>query len=385
MKKLLCVLFVSGIFLNVLYAQEFSVSGEFKTGVLLENEKIGNKTKNNGRMHNSDGDSGGGEGRARINMHLAINNVGLKARFQQEDFETASPFWDYAYAYADIFSSQLRISAGLLGNSPWGTGGKWLNQELETFHFGGGLVGIRFEYMPSFLDGLNIGFVLNQPDQRIMKDPAKQKFGELLQESVIGIAYEHEYFAAQASFRLDSDMDAYESKNSEGSRLAYRIEEKALNTIVNGMSICMNGYFYGIGANFNQPTFMDNWLYFVYDNPNFIANLDILFGLYETNQNVIFPVCIQYQALEFYPGFYYKFFNDFLQVGMRFGLGMEFGKGVTYKDSFYRFYMIEPQIKMNIGSNSYVSLVYNFTDSFISSQGDKSLKHSLNLRAVYTF
>ena len=122
-----------------------------------------------------------------------------------------------------------------------------MNNEIYTETEG--LVGIRFEYKPSFIPGLNIGFVLNQPDQIIMKAPNEQTFAELLQESVIGIAYKHDYFAVNVGYRFDSEVDKYKINNkNEGGRLAYRIEESFLKNLVPGLQIWLNGYYYGLGC-----------------------------------------------------------------------------------------------------------------------------------------
>jgi len=92
------------------------------------------------------------------------------------------------------------------------------------------------------------------------------------------------------------------------------------------------------------------------------------------------------------PAFYYKLFYNLLQVGLGLGFGMEFGPGKTYKDSAYQYISIEPQIVLNIGSGAYVAAVYTYTDQYAwfnenekARRGEKSIKHSINIRAVYTF
>ena len=438
MRKIAGVLLYASFAAGLLFAQELNVSGEMKTGFYMETEKIGNlDSRAKGGMRNNDGDSGTAEGRIRLNFDFSYENMGLRIRFQIDPDGTDAfrPTWNYAYAYGNLFGDQFTVSAGILGNSPWGTGGPELKQELETrikstgknklsgevFAETEGLMGIRFEYKPSFLSGLNLGFVLNQPDQTVKKSTKDQTFGELLQESIIGAAYEHEYFAARVGFRFDSDVDKYNSINKdEGGRLTYRLEEKILNTFVDGMQVWLNGYYYGIGAEkFDQMIFVGydpndgselyeprkvsggsysiNWLYWVWDNENFLARFNTCLSIYQTyfNTTSIPNLRQKYQSLEFKPAFYYKFLGNTLQAGLGLGFGLEFGPGKTYSKAPYQYISIEPQVRLNIGSNTYLSLLYNFTDSYAYPdndyegdkilRGDKSQKHWINLRAVYTF
>jgi hypothetical protein len=387
---LLAILAVAGV-----AAQELTVSGEFKTGFYTEQEQIGNNDSvARSMMKNADGDSGQGEGRARLNLQFSYQNIGFRVRFQQEAFGQSSPKWGFAYAYGNLFNDQLKISAGLLGESPWGTGGPELRKELEGDPNSDiGLMGLRFEYKPFFAPGLNIGLALSQPDQNISKDPLKQTFGELVQESVLGVSYEHEYFAARFGYRLDSEMDTYiASRKNEGARLAYRLEEKILGTMLEGMQVWLNGYYYGIGAEKNQPSYFQNWLYCQYDTENFIAHFDVYFSANQEYNNSAFTPAARkaYSSLELWPYFYWKFLDNRLQAGSRFGFGLEFGDGKVYKDSPYQFFTIEPQVRILMNTNTYIAFVYNFTNSYALpgtdvKAGDISQKHFINLRAVYTF
>jgi len=382
-------------------AQEIIVSGEFKTGFYMEQEQIGtNPPEAQGMMKNTDGDSGQGEGRARLALQFSYQNIGLRVMFQQESFgkQSASPKWGFAYAYGNLFNDQLKISAGLLGESPWGTGGPELLWDLETNPDKIGLMGIRFEYKPFFAPGLNVGFVFNQPDQNLSKSPSKQTFGELLQESVLGVSYEHEYFAVRFGYRLDSEVDTYQmNRKNEGARMVYRLEERVLGAMLDGMKIWLNGYYYGIGAEEKQPSYLQNWLYAEYDTEKFIAHFDVLLSVNQEYNNSAFTPAARkgYSSLEFWPYFYWKFLNNLVHAGVRFGLGLEFGDGKVYKDSPYQFITIEPQVKLMLHTNTYIAFVYNFTNSYAwptaqdvelaVKAGDISQKHSINLRAVYTF
>jgi hypothetical protein len=422
MKRIVVVLFTTLATAGALFAQEVSLSGELKTGFYMERETIGKDApEDKGGMTNNDGDSGNGQGRLRLDFHSSFGNVGLRVRFQLEP-EGLGPFlptWGYAYAYGNLFNDQLTISAGLLGDSPWGTGGPKLYSDPESREYTGhnylsgdpytsteGLLGIRFEYKPSFVPGLNVGFVLNQPDQ-IAVDSKDQTFGDVLGESVIGVSYQHEYFAIRVGYRFDSKADAYNRSNlQEGGRLTYRLEERALKTLIEGMRIWITGDYYGIGCEEQEVVqgtakvklgsgeYFINWLHWLWDTDNFTAQFYAGLGIYKSYNNMLFtPIKRQeYQSLEFLPAFHYKFFDNLLQVGLGLGFGLEFGPGKTYKNSPYQYISVEPQIRLNIGVGAYIAAVYTFTDKYawfdedkIARRGEKSEKHSVNIRAAYTF
>jgi len=414
-----------------LFAQEVTLSGELKTGFYIQQETIGNDDPVAfGGMTNNDGDSGAGQGRLRLDFHSSYGDMGLKVRFQIEpqgatQLGPFTPTWSFAYAYGNLFDNQLTISAGLLGESPWGTGGPRLNSEPESREYmsynglsgdpyvsNEGLIGIRFEYKPVFVPGLNIGFVLNQPDL-VVADSTEQKFFDMLGESVIGVSYESDYFAVRVGYRFDSEADAYNKINiNEGSRLAYRLEERVLDKVAEGMQIWLNGVYYGIGSGKQKIQKKDpatgliiekkigvgeysiNWLYWLWDTDSFIAKCDVGLSMYKTYNNTNFTPYErqEYQSLEILPAFYYKLFDNLLQAGLGLGFGMEFGEGKTYKDAPYQYISVEPQLRLNIGSRGYLAAVYAFTDKYAwfdddakDRRGEKSVKHSVNIRAVYTF
>ena len=425
MKRIVIILCAAFLAAQASLAQELTVSGEIKTGIYAEQEQIGNLDPvAKGGATNNDGDSGSGNARIRLDFRFVYENMGLRVRFQIEpvDLGPFRPKWSFAYAYGNLFDEQLTISAGLLGESPWGTGGPRLRSEPETREYIGynalsgdpytaveGLMGIRFEYKPAFVPGLNVGLVLNQPDQ-VAIDIQNQTFGDVLGESVIGAAYEHDYFAVRVGYRFDSKADTYKNGMNEGGRLTYRLEERVLKTLVDGMRIWLNGDYYGIGCEqqdilkmiggnpVNVPLgsgeYFINWLYWLWDARDFIAQFDICFAVYKSYNNEDFrPIERQeYQSMEFRPAFYYKFFDNLLQAGLALGFGVELGPGKTYASSPYQYISVEPQVRLNIGANACIAAVYNFTDKYawfdeieIQRRGEKSVKHSVNIRAVYTF
>jgi hypothetical protein len=335
------------------------------------------------------------------------------------------PTWNFAYIYGNLFEEQLKISVGILGESPWGSGGPKLRTELESREYIAyndlsrdaymaveGLIGMRFEYKPSYIHGLNVGFVLNQSDQ-VPGDVNDQTFGDVLRESVVGLAYENDYFAIRAGYRFDSIADKYTNKMNEGGRFTYRLEERFLKTIFDGMQLSLNGSYYGIGNEKRkiekiiggQPVMIElgsgeysiNWLYWLWDAESFIAKFDACFSIHQSynNEEVLPTERQEYQSLEVLPAFYYKFFNNLLQAGVRLGFGMEFGPGRTYIDAPYQYIFVEPLLRLNISSNAYLAAVYNYTDKYAApwfyptgiavQPGDKSVKHSVNIRAAFTF
>jgi len=433
MRRIVVVLFIVLAAAGALSAQDVTMSGELRTGLYMEEETIGNNDSvAKGGMTNNDGDSGSAEGRLRLDLSSSYGNVGLRVRFQIESLPVGSirPSWNYAYAYGHLFNEQLTISAGLLGDSPWGAGGPKLRSDPESREYiayndlsgdsyvaAEGLVGIRFEYKPAFVPGLNIGFVLNQPDQ-VAIDTKEQTFGDVLGESVIGVSYQHEYFSVRVGYRFDSKADAYakdSQKWDEGGRLTYRLEERVLDKLVEGMKVWLNGDYYGIGCEMQDiPKMVNNeqkivklgsgeyfinWLYWLWDTDNFTARFYAGLGIYKSYNNGLFKPRErqEYQSLELLPAFYYKFFDNLLQVGLGLGFGVEFGPGKTYKNSPYQYISIEPQIRLNIGRGAHVAAVYTYTDKYAwwnkdvmqvpdgVKEGDKSVKHAINIRAVYVF
>ena len=418
MKRIAVVLFIAFMTTGVLYAQEVVYSGELKTGFYIEQEKTGKQDPvANGGMTNNDGDSGIGQGRLRLDFNFTYQNLGLRLRFQIEPNSRSMgpyyPAWSFAYAYGNLFDGQLKVSVGLLGDSPWGTGGPNLRSDPESREYlsyneisgdpyivSEGLMGIRFEYRPEFVPGLNLGLVLNQPDRAVTLPISEQNFGDFLGESVIGAAYDHEYFAARLGYRFDSKADTYSNSVNEGGRLTYRLEEKVLAAFAEGLQASMNGACFGIGGgkreddNKGGGEYFINWLYCLWDTDDFTAQFDLGLGFYKAYYNPELRPAERedYQSLEFKPAFYYKFFDNLLQVGLGLGLGLEFGDGKTYKESSYKYFTFEPQVILNLGSGAYAAVVYNLTDQYAwfdeaekERRGEKSIKHSINIRAVYTF
>jgi len=372
-------------------ALDMEVSGEIKTGLYIEQSEQKGQTISYTRLYNNDGDSGLAEGRLRVGINATQGNFGIRFRFSQEEFKRRTSATaqsgdkgvkiDHVYAYGNLLNNQLAISAGLLGESPWATGGPELFYELEYTNGMEPVTGIRFEFKPtflSFLNGLNIGFVLNREDSNVPPD-AKQMFGDLLMETILGIAWEHEYFAFRFAYRFDRGMDS-PAAIVQGERLLYRIEERILGKFLPGMQIWANGYYTGLNAEMDgsrgAQSWGRNWLYISYDSEYFTTGLNI--GYRE-------DFIDNAQQLEIKPSFYWKFFDNFLTAGLMAGMEMGFNN-VKDTDDFYNFWFLEPQVKVNFTSNLYASAVYRFISFPLDKlTGYQDTTHWINIRFVYTF
>jgi len=390
MKKLITVLLAGLISSGSLFALEdrIEIFGEIKSGFLFEQRDALGKTTSFTRIHNNDGDSGAEEGRIRMGMAISILNFGLRTQFYQNTFKRKTGVndqnmlkvnTDFAYAYGNIFNSQLKISAGLLGESPWGTGGPELNQELESTG-NAPLMGIRVEYKPNYIRGLNIGFVLNRANENIPND-VKQEFGDLFNESIVGIAWDHQYFGLRFAYHFDRDVKG-PAALATGEELAYRVEERVLWNLLPGFQISANGYYEGISSKstggLSKPPYIHNWFYVRYDPMDFTAGIDVGYKDYFEDRIG--------QILEIRPSFYYKFINNYLIAGIRAGIVMGFNGQKSWEDVFYNEWYFEPQVKFNIHYNFYTALVYRYTSTAYQTPGNNDyFRQWLNLRLCFTF
>jgi hypothetical protein len=371
MKKIIAALIAIVCLPCSAFAVDFEVSGEVKTGFYTEQIDDKSGVKSQSRIHNNDGDSGSNEGRVRLNLNIGYENIGMRTRYTQQQWKTIDDFMiEFIYGYGYFLDEQLKFSAGLLGESPWGAGGP------DLFEYVDDQMGIRTEWTPNFLKGLNLGFVLNRFNAtgQVPVSVRKQTFYDMLADTVLGISYEHDYFAFRFSYRFDSEAD-WAFNGDEGSKLVYRAEERLLGKLLPGMQIFANGYFYGINASSTEKSGSQNWLYIYYSPDNFTANLNIRYSRTEKSD-----VEENGQTFLFKPGFVYKFFGNFLNVGIGFGLEIGMENEKRYKDTFYNYWYIEPYVRVNINSNSYAAVYYNFT-----SGGDDSKTNWLNIRMGYTF
>jgi len=395
MKKLFAIFF-TGILLTAgsAFALDdiIQLSGEIKTGLFLEQRELRGESLSNTGILNNDGDSGEEGNRIRFGVALNTKGIGVRTRFSQDNFKYRTNGItdtritkikvDFAYIYGNLFNSQLKISAGLLGESPWNTGGPELGKELE-FTGLAPVTGIRFEWKPTFsphIRGLNLGFVLNRADEG-KPVGAEEAFGDLFMESILGIAWEHKYFAFRFAYRFDRGLDS-PAASTTGEKLVYRVEERLLWRLVPGMSIAANGFYQGINAGGNRarsdPGYGQNWLYIDYAPEYFSTGLNIGYRD-EFEYNI--------QKLEFRPYFYYNIISNHLIAGLMGGMEIGYNGGKSFEDTFYNFWFIEPQVKAIINNNFYIALVYRFQSGAYGNE--KSYKDQatnwVNLRLSFEF
>jgi hypothetical protein len=396
MKKLLTMLLAGFLATGSAFALEDLVefTGEVKTGLFMEERELNGETYSRNAIYNNDGDAGENGSRLRIGISMHTRGLGIRTRFSQQffsykpnginDTSTSKMITDFAYMYASVLNGQFKVSGGLLGESPWGSGGPELGMELENTG-GNPITGIRFEWKPlGVLRGLNLGFVLNREDNKLPSDEEtleQRKFGDLFKETIVGIAYEHRYFAFRFAYRFDIGIDT-PMADIKGEKLVYRVEERLLWMLVPGMSVWANGYCEGINAGVGSgrgvPGYFQNWLYVRYDPEHFTTGVNVGYmdGFVRNEQ-----------LLEFRPYFYYKVIKNRLIAGLMGGMEIGYNNGKSIPDAFYNFWFIEPQVKLNITDTFYVALVYRYTsgayDTFTSYKDQNT--NWVNLRICYEF
>ena len=362
---------------------ELIFSGEMKTGIYWERVQYENRdyiTEDEEKVviGNNDGDSGfPGEGRFRLNMHLVNHdlNMGVKLRYQQTDFTSPTISMEFAFAYANLFNDQIRISIGKLGESPWSAGGPDIWQEIDNH------VGIRTEFIPSFLPGLNFGFVLNDyggPAGETLYYYDRDDIWDLLSESVLGIAYTNKYFHGRFSWRFDGIADIYNDYQM-GMEMMYRLEERILRNYVNGLEIWMNGWWKGIGPDDrvikDEVMNYRNIMYIKYA-PSFL-NSELRLWMDFLPSRIMFKPRL---------AVYYNIFS-WLYAGAAVNMDYEMGERKTLEGVPYQLLGIEPQIRFSF-DNGYVALVYNYEWNYVrEATPDPVLKETqkLNLRLVLNF
>jgi len=371
------------------FAQEIKFSGEAKSGIYWRQyQQEGQDPVNFVIMHNAD-DAGsvdetkltGTAGRFRLNIDFDNGNgFGARGRINWENLADL-PQWPYAFGYGNFFDNQLTISVGKLGASPWGTGGPEMWKELEVTNIN---FGMRTEWKPTFVPGLNVGFVLNNFNgDRDQGWNANKPFSllNILQESVIGVSYVHDLFLVRMAYRFDDEVDAIQNNkfgdiSGQGEdELIYRLEERVLKNYLPGLQVWAMGHLFGLSALNKEIQWFRNWLFIQYAPDQFTAQVRIGYDYIESRS-------------DFYvkPSFYWNFFNKLLTVGASFQYCQDFGDGKLYEGSPYRYLEFEPKIQLNFTS-SYIAFAYNFKQEYLHpwsglKPGSEPLKQTqwMNLR-----
>jgi len=366
MKRVIFVPLVFVFFAAQAFAQ-LSVTGEIKTGILQTTTEDGINHAKTRTDAGSKDDAGSGAGRFRLNVDYFIpdNHIGFKFRINLEDW--ASPhnnMWSYFFGYGNFFNDQLTVSFGKLGSSPWGTGGPDLWKELEAS--GGTKGGIRFEYKPSFAPGLNVGFVLNSFDRDVDMYPDEDPITilHILEESIIGASYTHDYFHIRAAYRFDSEVDQLRGTASgkDGGQLVYRVEERIIRNYLPGFRVWALGHFYGIGADeLNKNEYSaTNWFFAEYA-PN-LFTVQFRAGL---------EMIAKRTVLNLRPAFNLKLFDNFLNIGVQYLFAQDYGEddagglGKVFPGSPYYYMELEPKIQVNFAPGVYAAMVYNWRKEYV--------------------
>jgi hypothetical protein len=395
MRKIVCALALILCAVTV-FAQDFTVSGEMKTGILWNKYENQLDDPTEETMSGSKDDAGTGPGRFRLNVGYFDPDihVGFKFRMNWEQWNSATkepvPAWHYAFGYAKLLDRQVTLSLGRLGASPWGTGGPEMWRVLEALGTGSG---IRVEVEPHAVSGLNVGFVLNQFNgtreywYRDGKKPVP--FYEYLCESIVGASYTHEWFHARTAIRFDSQTDGTNRDNDgiDGLDLVYRLEEYALGRYVQGLKLWAMGYINGIGASEQNKSLFktQNWMFAEYAPDLFTAQ--IRFGLDAIKDR---------QKLYIKPSVYFNLFDKFIKVGASFEYTkFFFDVASNYKeDTVFDKIELRPLLQFNLGTNVVAALEYSFLREYQNYKGTEYERRGLepviqnqwvNLRVGVTF
>jgi hypothetical protein len=195
MKKVL-----SGFFLIVgfiipggLFAEELSFSGTFNSGVMVEIPKEG---ETDIRLETDDGF---GPAAARLRLYGKLEKEAWGVEFRlQGDMDTGYQYAfqeseQFAYVWADFFTSKMRVYAGKL---PWGL---WSTPFEKSWSLDA-QTGVRIELKP--VGGLSFGGTLKIPP-REMPDSGKYTLKRALNEAVIGGRWDTRLFMIAAGFAFD--------------------------------------------------------------------------------------------------------------------------------------------------------------------------------------
>jgi hypothetical protein len=221
MKKALIVLLILAV-AGGLFAQEaptFTWTGEFVTGAhVVVNEAHSDPELT---LANDDGNN-----RVRLNGAVVGPTYGFNFRLQAAnvradqalglDPTTGDPTvtlnrivtMPFAYGYVTFFDNLLKVTAGHLDPKQWNSG-TLINAEWG--HEGA----VRFEFTPSQVSGLNVGFSLKPFGIVHPKDVNTVKIADALQETEFGVKYTGlSILDFGGAFKLDGDGDAAKDMNA---------------------------------------------------------------------------------------------------------------------------------------------------------------------------
>jgi hypothetical protein len=384
----------------VVFAEDgLTVSGHVKTGLNIT--KLGDKDATVDIKHTDDG---GDPGRIRLNWVYTNGIVQFKWRNQLtgqqwafvedlvpstsgnvpvgEHFQTTlDNLFDYAFAMGDFLDDQIRVSLGKLGDSgdrPWEIGGDEIWADIE------GISGVRFEFKPAAVKGLDVGFLL----------PALTKpvdGGDYFSELGFGARYDNDAIDIRVAARLDSDYD----KNSyDGTKLIWLFNPKIIGTAVDGLSVWANGQVLGIKTYDEVPDSAFNtlsWLYFKYAKGN-LTSATLRLGL-ETWADDDLHTNDTLMGFYLKPVFGYKL-TDWAEAGLVIQATLYPSYADGYKvgaedPSMFDKLFVEPSVNFTLPGGFSIKPVYQLT--FNAANGpsaagkDSRIDHTFELRLQYDF
>jgi hypothetical protein len=431
MRKIMAVLLLAALVTGSVFAEDgLAISGEVKTGLNIS--KAGDDDVK-AKIHNSDANKT--PGRIRFNFVYTKGIIQFKWRFQlagngadKLEASSLSDLVPYAYALADFFDNQFRMSLGSIdGDSPWETSGDevWANVD--------NVQGARFEFKPAFLSGLNVGMALGARG-------SAYEIGDYFQELVFGARYENDTIDARLGFALDGPDGKDPDTNPDGSKLVWRLNAKFVGSAVPGLSVWLNGQVNGIGGTSKKITktttetkhtistaggttitytdtdtttvvtdntdfsrlSTDEWLYIKYDPKPWDAALRLglhTYGIADyttksgTTTTTVTTESVKRTMLNVKPVFNYKF-NDWLSAGLTVNaelvLGYKDGTKVGGEDpALFDSITVDPKLTFTLGGGASIATAYTLKQTMANSisAGDDKGKttNTFEIRFVYSF
>jgi hypothetical protein len=326
------VLLVTGVLFssNVVAQQQDGLrfSGDVRTGVAVVG---GTGVSQEAKLANYDTEEPGfgSPGSIRVNFHYIRGAYQFKWRLEADTPYTGGDYYDrgkgtqhklggfapgvgdivrYAYAMGDFFDNQLRLSGGkfdAFSDAAWSTNGDEIWQSIESYNSG-----IRTEYKPKFVPGLNVGFFLplvygGAPGATGLPADGFPDLANYLAEIGYGVTYANDNFEVSVSAYFDGNGDGEydpdkpvgldlgtQSVNGEkGGNLLWRVNPKIINNLVPALSIWANGYVAGLPIGVDEDDLSpankgrsETYLYTAAKAGNFNATL--VTGLFTFNTHV---------------------------------------------------------------------------------------------------
>jgi hypothetical protein len=189
-----------------------TIAGEVKTGLKIGTQDDGDDDTDDTRIEPFNNDYGGLI-RVRTTFQYENEAGGAKIRLQarnytgdeNKDVPTGYFTAKYAYGWFNLLDSQIRLSAGAIGDDVWGQG-----QIQNVFDPSYDAVsGVRAQF--KFVEGLDFGLALPVTQFTDPTDSTKMEWpllGEFVGSAIIGGLYTSDAFKVAATVKLNPNIDA---------------------------------------------------------------------------------------------------------------------------------------------------------------------------------